>query len=79
MGNIKKALKMSSCDAAAIAFKRDELCFHVVTLLQKSFESGETSITSCKNCHNFLTERFLEKSVGGLIEVPMLLAVQKFR
>ena len=49
---------MSSCDSTAIAFKPDKLCFHVLVCYQKSSESGETAIMICRNCHNFITERF---------------------
>ena len=54
---------ISSCDLIAIAFKQDELCFHVLVCYQRSSESGETAIVSCKNCHNFITERFQKKPV----------------
>ena len=49
---------ISRCDSTAIAFKQDELCFHVLVCYQKSSESGEMEIVSCKNCYNFITERF---------------------
>ena len=44
---------ISSCDSTAIAFKQDELCFLVLFCYQKSSESGETAVVSCKNCHKF--------------------------
>ena len=79
---------ISSCDLTAIAFKQDELCFHVLICYQEFFENGETTIVSCKNCHNFITKRFQKKvlfgclynfmSFGSLIEVPVLLVLLKF-
>ena len=40
-----------SCDSTAIAFKQDELRFHVLFCYQKSSESGETAVMSSKtNC-----------------------------
>ena len=72
-----------SCNLTVIAFKQDELCFHVLVCYQ-SLESRETAIVSCKKCHNFITERFQRKPVyyfasfGSSIEVPMLLALQNF-
>ena len=50
---------ISSCGSTAISFEQDELCFHVLFCYHKSSESGKTAIVSCKNCHNFITERFL--------------------
>ena len=47
---------ISSCDLTAIAFKQDELFFHVLFCYKKSSESDETAIVSCKNCHNFVTK-----------------------
>ena len=48
----------SSCHLRAIAFKKDELCFHVLDCYLKSSKSGEMAIVSCTNCHKFITERF---------------------
>ena len=71
----------------AIAFKQDELCFHVLFCCQKSSESGQTAIMSCKNRHNFYNKKILEKacllfynfkSVGSSIRVPMFLVDQQF-
>ena len=45
-----KLYLISSCDSTVIAFKQ-----HVLVCYQKSSENG---IVSCKNCHNFITERF---------------------
>ena len=49
---------ITNCDSTVIAFKQDELCFHVLFCYQKSSESSKMEILSCKNCHNFIRERF---------------------
>ena len=54
---------ISSCDSTMIAFKKDGLCFFVLFCYQTSSESGETTIVSSKNCHNFITEKFQKKPV----------------
>ena len=59
---IAATTSMSSCDSTVIAFKQDELCFHALFYYQKSSESDETAIVSCKNCHDF-NRKVLEKPV----------------
>ena len=56
-------LNSTSFDSTIIAFKHNELCFHVPYCYWKTTESGETAIEICKNFHNFITERFQEKPV----------------
>ena len=46
--SVAATTSMSSCDLTAIAFKQDELCFHVLFCYQTSSESSEMAIVSCK-------------------------------
>ena len=46
--NVHYIYLISSCDSTVIAFKQDELCFHVLFCYQKSSKSGETAIVSLK-------------------------------
>ena len=60
---LSQLCSISSSASRAIVFEQDELCFHVLFATQKSFESVEMAIVSCKNCHNVLTERIQKKPV----------------
>ena len=73
----------NECTCSAESLPQDKLCFHVFFCYQKSSESGETAIVSCKNCHDFNPKGFRKvcllfwslynfKPVGSLIEVPIL-------
>ena len=70
---------ISSSFLTAIAFKQDELCFHVLFCCQKSSESSKTVIMSCKNCHNFVTKRFQKNPVFYFIISSLLVVRSKFQ